>query len=57
MPRISDRKPRSEWEEEGGEDVEKRAIAEAKRILAEHEVEQKSDEVLKEIEQIIANYK
>ena len=37
-------------------DMYKRCNVEAKRILAEHEVEMKSDEVLKEIEEIIANY-
>jgi len=36
IPRISNRKPRSEWEQEGAKDIEHRAIEEAKKILAHH---------------------
>ncbi|MFH1619241.1 MAG: trimethylamine methyltransferase family protein [bacterium] len=36
IPRISDRKPRGEWEGNGRRDTEDIAIAEGKRILQEH---------------------
>ncbi|MFC1522491.1 trimethylamine methyltransferase family protein [Elusimicrobiota bacterium] len=36
IPKISDRRTRSEWESDGRMDVEQSAIKEAKRILREH---------------------
>ncbi len=36
IPKISDRRPRSEWEQEGAKDIEEKAIEQAKKILAGH---------------------
>lgn len=36
VPKISNRKPRTKWEQEGAKDIEQRAIEEAKKILAHH---------------------
>ncbi|MHC4195476.1 MAG: trimethylamine methyltransferase family protein, partial [Planctomycetota bacterium] len=56
LPDLLDRSRYDAWESAGSMDMYKRCNAEAKRILAEHEVELKTDDVLKEIEQIIENY-
>ncbi len=56
LPNLIDRSRYDAWEGAGSMDMYKRCNAEAKRILAEHQVELKTDEVIKEIERIIANY-
>ena len=56
LPDLLDRSRYDAWESAGSMDMYKRCNAEAKRILAEHQVELKTDEVIKEIERIIANY-
>jgi trimethylamine--corrinoid protein Co-methyltransferase len=57
LPNLIDRSRYDAWESAGSMDMYTRCNAEAKRILAEHQVEVKSDDVLKEIEEIIKNYK
>ena len=53
MPKLLDRSRYDSWEEAGATDLYKRCNIEAKRILSEHQVIPKSDEVLKRIEQIL----
>jgi len=53
MPKLLDRSRYDSWEEAGATDLYKRCNIEAKRILSEHQVIPKSDEVLKGIEQIL----
>ncbi len=55
LPKLLDRSRYDSWEEAGAMDLYKRCNIEAKRILSEHQVEPKPDEVLKEIEQILHN--
>ena len=57
LPNLIDRSRYDAWESAGSMDMYKRCNAEAKRILAEHQVEVKSNEVLKEIDEIIESYK
>jgi trimethylamine--corrinoid protein Co-methyltransferase len=52
LPTLIDRSRYDTWEREGSKDLFKRCNEEAKRILSEHEVEPKPDEVIKEIERI-----
>ncbi|MGA7877585.1 MAG: trimethylamine methyltransferase family protein, partial [Desulfoferrobacter sp.] len=53
LPNLLDRSRYDSWEQSGALDMYQRCNTEAKRILAEHQVESKSDEVLKEIEQVL----
>ena len=53
LPKLLDRSRYDPWEEAGAMDLYRRCNIEAKRILAEHEVEPKPDEVIKEIERIL----
>jgi len=53
LPILIDRSRYDSWEAAGNLDLYKRCNHEAKRILADHQVAPKSDEVLKEIEQIV----
>ena len=53
LPRYLDRSRYDAWEQAGSMDMYKRCNAEAKRLLGEHEVEQKPEAVLKEIDRII----
>jgi len=53
LPKLLNRSRYDSWEEAGAMDLYRRCNIEAKRILSEHQVEPKPDEVLKEIEQII----
>ena len=53
LPRLLDRSRYDSWEEAGAMDLYKRCNIEAKRIISEHQVEPKTDEVLKGIEQIL----
>ncbi len=53
LPVLLDRSRYDAWLSAGGEDLYRRCNAEAKRILAEHHVEPKPDEVLKEISAIL----
>jgi len=53
LPKLLDRSRYDSWEESGALDLYKRCNIEAKRILSEHQVEPKSTEVLKGIEQIL----
>ena len=53
LPNLLDRSRYDPWEAAGSMDLYKRCNAETKRILAEHEMEPKSDAVLKEIDQIV----
>jgi trimethylamine--corrinoid protein Co-methyltransferase len=53
LPQLLDRSRYDSWKEAGATDIYQRCNAEAKRIIAEHEVLPKSSKVLKEIEQIL----
>jgi trimethylamine--corrinoid protein Co-methyltransferase len=53
LPELLDRSRYDFWQEAGAMDLYKRCNVEARRILAEHVVEPKPDEVLKEIDQIL----
>jgi trimethylamine--corrinoid protein Co-methyltransferase len=53
LPKLLDRSRYDSWEKEGALDLYQRCNAEAKRILSEHQVEPKPDEVLKGIDQIL----
>ena len=53
LPNLLDRSRYDAWEAAGSMDLYKRCNAEAKRILAEHEMESKSDAILKGIDEII----
>jgi trimethylamine--corrinoid protein Co-methyltransferase len=52
-PRLLNRARYDFWQETGAEDLYKRCNAEAKRLLADHVVEPKPDDVLGEIEDIL----
>ncbi|UCG84093.1 MAG: trimethylamine methyltransferase family protein [Dehalococcoidia bacterium] len=53
LPRLLDRARYDSWEAEGSTDLYNRCNAEARRILAEHEMEPKEGEVLAGIDQIL----
>ncbi|MBA7712297.1 Glycine betaine methyltransferase [subsurface metagenome] len=53
LPKLLDRSRYDAWNEAGAMDCYQRCNVEAKRILAEHEVEPKPAEVLKEIDRIL----
>jgi trimethylamine--corrinoid protein Co-methyltransferase len=55
LPKLLDRSRYDAWEKDGALNLYNRCNEEAKRILAEHEVDPKPDTVLKEIEQILKN--
>lgn len=52
-PRLLNRSRYEAWKEAGGQDLYQRCNAEAKRILSEHEVKPKPDDVLDDIENIL----
>jgi len=51
--KLIDRKSYSAWEKEGSADIVQRANKEAKKILAEHEPERLSQEVIRAMDEII----
>ncbi len=53
LPKLLDRSRYDSWVEAGAMDLYKRCNIEAKRILSEHQVEPKPDEVLKDIDRIL----
>ena len=53
LPKLLDRSRYDSWEESGSMDIYRRCNIEAKRILSEHQVEPKADEVLKRINRIL----
>ncbi len=53
LPKLLDRSRYDSWKESGAIDLYKRCNIEAKRILSEHQVKFKSEEVWKEIAQIL----
>jgi len=53
LPKLLDRSRYDSWVEAGAMDLYKRCNIEAKRILSEHHVESKTDEVLREIDVIL----
>ena len=53
LPKLLDRSRYDSWQEAGSMDIYKRCNVEAKRVLSEHQVEPKSDEVLRGIQQIL----
>ena len=53
LPNLLDRSRYDAWEKDGALNLYDRCNKEAKRILAEHEVDPKPDAVLKEIEHIL----
>ena len=53
LPKLLDRSRYDSWQEAGAMDLYKRCNVEARRILAEHVLEPKPDEVLKEIKRIL----
>ena len=54
-PKLLDRSRYDAWADSGAQDMYKRCNVEAKRILAEHEMEPKSEAVLKEIDSIVSS--
>jgi len=50
LPHLLDRSRYDSWEQAGGTSLYQRCNAEVKRILSEHQVEPKPDDVLKEIQ-------
>jgi trimethylamine--corrinoid protein Co-methyltransferase len=55
LPRLLDRSRYDSWKNAGGMDFYKRCNVEAKRILSEHQMVPKPDEVLKRIDEILQN--
>jgi len=53
LPKLLDRSRYDSWEQAGGQDLYRRCNEEAKRILAEHQVEPKSAEVLSGIDEVL----
>jgi len=53
--KLIDRKSYSAWEKEGCPDLVQRAKKEAKRILAEYEPERLAPEIIKRLDEIIAD--
>lgn len=53
LPSMLDRSRYDSWEQSGSMDMYKRCNQEAKRILAEHQVESKPDNILKDIEKVL----
>jgi len=53
LPTLLDRNRYDSWQEAGATDLYQRCNAEARRILAEHQVEPKTDVVLTEIDRIL----
>jgi trimethylamine--corrinoid protein Co-methyltransferase len=53
IPALLDRTRYDAWEQEGAKDLYKRCNEEAKRILAEHEVQPKSQDIVSGIEKIL----
>jgi len=53
LPNLIDRSRYDAWEKDGALNLYNRCNREAKRILAEHEMDPKPDAVIKEIEQIL----
>jgi trimethylamine--corrinoid protein Co-methyltransferase len=56
LPKLLDRSRYDSWEESGATDLYKHCNIEAKRILSEHQVEPKSNEVLEGIARILKPY-
>ncbi len=54
LPELLERSRYDTWQAEGARDLYRRCNAEAKRILDEHEVKPKSENVLKEIREVLA---
>ncbi|MFC2036013.1 trimethylamine methyltransferase family protein [Chloroflexota bacterium] len=53
LPKLLDRSRYDYWKESGSMDLYQRCNIEAKRILSEHQVEPKPDQVLKGIDQVL----
>ena len=53
LPRLLDRSRYDFWEDTGAMDLYQRCNSEAKRILSEHQVDPKPDEVLKVIDRVL----
>jgi trimethylamine--corrinoid protein Co-methyltransferase len=53
IPHLTDRSPRSEWEQAGSKDVVERAEEEANRILKTHQPEPLEGDVRKELEEFV----
>lgn len=53
IPRLTDRSPRSEWEQAGSKDVVERAEEEAERILKTHQPEPLEKDVREELEEFV----
>jgi trimethylamine--corrinoid protein Co-methyltransferase len=56
LPKLLDRSRYDSWEEAGAKDLYKRCNVEAKRILSEHQVEPKPEEVLKGIAGVLQEH-
>jgi trimethylamine--corrinoid protein Co-methyltransferase len=54
QPRLIDRRVREDWEQGGSTDLYARARADARRILASHEVEPLPGDVAAEVREIVA---
>jgi trimethylamine--corrinoid protein Co-methyltransferase len=55
LPRLLDRSRYDSWKSVGAMDFYRRCNVEVKRILSEHQVVPKPDEVLKRIDEILQN--
>lgn len=53
LPKLLDRSRYDSWEQAGAQDLYRRCNVEARRILAEHQVESKSEEVLRGIDEVL----
>ena len=53
LPQLLDRSRYDSWVEAGATDLYRRCNIEARRVLSEHHVEPKPDDVLREIESIV----
>ncbi len=53
LPQLLDRARYDSWKAEGSQDLYQRCNAEAKRILAEHQVDTKPEAVLQEIDKVV----
>jgi len=56
LPKLLDRSRYDSWQEAGAMDLYQRCNIEAKRILSEHQVEPKTDEVLKGIAEVLQEH-
>jgi trimethylamine--corrinoid protein Co-methyltransferase len=54
QPKLLDRRPYADWQADGAADLASRANAEATRLIAEHEVEPLPEEIVAQLDAVIA---